>query len=171
MARRFFRKYMPAPQRVSENRLLRIFGKALHQPNLWHLNRRSVSRAALVGLFWTMVPLPFQMIPGTACAIFMRANLGLSLVLIWLTNPITFPPLLYASYRLGRVMLRMPPSEMQMELTMQSIMAHAHEIWRPLYAGALSIGVVLAIVGYVLVRLGWRWSLSIRWKRRQRRTV
>src|SRR3954465_2444542 len=106
MARRFLKKYLPQRDRVHKNRLLSMFGHVLLQPNLWHLNRRSVARAALVGLFWTVIPMPVQTIPGTACAIALRANLGLTLVLIWVTNPLTIAPVLYGCYQVGRLFIR-----------------------------------------------------------------
>jgi uncharacterized protein (DUF2062 family) len=145
-----------------------MFGRLLHQPNLWHLNRRSVSRAMLVGLFWTVFPMPFQMIPGVACAIAARANLGLALVIIWLTNPITFPPVLYLCYLLGRVLLNQPCNETTFEWTWQSVRDHFGEIWKPLYAGAITAGVVLGVLGYMATWFLWKLHAASRWRKRQR---
>lgn len=166
MARRFFKRFTPPRERVTGNRLLRIFGRALHQPNLWHLNRRSVSRAMLVGLFWTLIPMPFQTIPATACALMLRANLGITLLLVWLTNPLTLPPVLYACYRFGRFLLRSPASELAFEWSWKSIRDHMSEIWRPLYAGALVAAIVSSILGYVLVEVIWRLHVARRWANR-----
>jgi uncharacterized protein (DUF2062 family) len=159
---------MPSPQRVHGSAPLRIFGRLLHQPNLWHLNRRSVSRAMLVGLFWTVFPMPFRMIPGVACAILARANLGLSLVLIWLTNPLTFPPVLYACYLFGRLLLNQPSGGASFEWSWRSVSQHLGEIWKPLYVGAITVGVILALLGYFATDLLWRWHAGARWRRRPR---
>src|SRR5688572_3143060 len=102
MPRRFFRQYLPHPDLVHENRFLRVFGKALHQPNLWHLNRHSVSRAFAIGLFWGFIPIPFQMLPSAAFAIKFRANIIISVALVWITNPFTVGPIYYGTYTLGR---------------------------------------------------------------------
>ena len=168
MSRKLFRRFMPNPDRVRGSPALRVFGRLLHQPNLWHLNRRSVSRAMGVGLFWTVFPIPFQMIPGVACAILMRANLGLALVIIWLTNPLTFPPVLYGSYRFGRVLLRQSGNAHSFEWTWQSVSEHLEEIWKPLYAGAIAIGIILGVLGYFGTHLLWRWHVASRWRRRVR---
>lgn len=167
MARKFFKRYMPRRERALRSPLLRVFGRVLHQPNLWHLNRRSVSRAAVVGLFWTVIPMPFQMIPGAACAVAVRANLGISLLLIWLTNPLTLPPVLWVNYHFGRMLLRQPRSELDFEWSWQSISAHLSEIWRPMYVGAITCGVLLAMAGYIGVQVIWRWSVTSRWRARR----
>ena len=57
MPRRLFKRYMPDPEQIRNHRSLRFLGKLLHEPNLWHLNRRSVSRAMAMGLFAAFVPL------------------------------------------------------------------------------------------------------------------
>jgi hypothetical protein len=44
-------KYMPSPESIKENKNLQFLGDKLHDPNLWHLNRRSVAAAFAVGLF------------------------------------------------------------------------------------------------------------------------
>lgn len=166
MARKFLRKHLPHPDKIKNNRILRIFGRLLHQPNLWHLNRRSVSRAMLIGLFWTVFPTLFQTIPGTACAILARANLPLTLLLVWLTNPITFPPVLYGCYRFGQWLLGIPPNEVDFEFTWQSVETHMEGIWQPLFAGSLTIGAALGLVGYFATNILWRWNTARRWKRR-----
>ena len=47
MPRKYFRKYLPAHETIRENHYVRWFGPWLQHPNLWHLNRRSVSGGLL----------------------------------------------------------------------------------------------------------------------------
>jgi uncharacterized protein len=101
MPRRLFKRYMPSPDSIKGNKSLRFLGTLIHDPNLWHLNRHSVARAMAVGLFWAMIPMPMQMLAAAAVAIALRANLPISIGLVWLTNPITMPPVFYCSYKLG----------------------------------------------------------------------
>ena len=91
MPRRFIKRYMPHPERIKASRSLRFLGDLIHDPNLWHLNRHSVSRAMAIGLFWALIPMPLQMLAAAACAIPARANLPIAVGLVWLTNPLTMP--------------------------------------------------------------------------------
>ncbi|MEC8208404.1 MAG: DUF2062 domain-containing protein, partial [Pseudomonadota bacterium] len=45
MPKKFIRRFLPDHQSIKQNKALKIFGKVLHEPNLWHLNRRSASGA------------------------------------------------------------------------------------------------------------------------------
>ena len=69
MPRKFLRKYLPDPMRIQEHKHLRMFGQRLADPNLWHLNRRSIAGGTAIGLFCAMLPMPFQMLPAAALAI------------------------------------------------------------------------------------------------------
>ena len=52
MPKKFIRRFLPDPQSIKQNKALKIFGSVLHEPNLWHLNRRSASGAFGIGLFF-----------------------------------------------------------------------------------------------------------------------
>jgi uncharacterized protein len=177
MAKRFFRKYMPSPDRIRSPRLERLFGKVLHEPNLWHLNRASVSRAFGVGLFWAMVPMPFQMIPAAFCAIKMRANMGLSLALVWVSNPFTMGPIMFMQYWIGRQLLGRRPlpdeaglfrqfTELSNWLNWTWITTTLERIGTPLYVGAVLTGVLVSLTAYLVIQLFWRWYARKRWRHR-----
>jgi|GEM_PF-4096383 len=70
MPRKFFRNYLPTHDTVLRNRWIGQFGDLLKHPNLWHLNRRSVSGGFAAGLFAGLIPGPLQMIGGTLLATF-----------------------------------------------------------------------------------------------------
>lgn len=168
--RGWLKRALPSKERIREQRALRFFGELLDRPNLWHLNRHSVARAAAIGLFWAMVPMPFQMIPAALCAIRFRANLAMSMALVWLTNPLTMPPLYYAGYRVGRWLLggaELAP----LELTGSALAANLADIGPALYVGSIAIGSFLAVSAYGLVHLAWRVATARRWKRRAPKSV
>ena len=102
MPKHFFRRYLPSPREVRHNRQLRLaLGELLHDPNLWHLNRRSVSGAFAVGLFLAWIPLPIQMVSAGLLALLLRVNLPLAVVLVWITNPLTMGPMFWSAWWLG----------------------------------------------------------------------
>jgi uncharacterized protein (DUF2062 family) len=168
MPRQFFKRWMLKPEWFERNRKFRWLGSRLAQPYLWHLSRSSVSRAFLIGMFWMVMPMPLQSVPAAICAIRFRANVGLSVVLCWITNPLTMAPFLYVTYKLGASILRIPDSETEIHATTSWVMSHLRDIWAPLWVGSIVLGLALSGVSYVVVRSVWRLSVSRRWTRRKR---
>ncbi|MGB0848981.1 MAG: DUF2062 domain-containing protein, partial [Thiolinea sp.] len=80
-------------------------GSALHDPRLWHFNRHNIAGACALGLFCMWIPFPPQTVMAAIAAIFIRVNLPLSVALVYVTNPITIPPMFYGAYKLGAVIL------------------------------------------------------------------
>ncbi|MBS68285.1 DUF2062 domain-containing protein [Stutzerimonas stutzeri] len=167
MPRRFFKRYMPHPDRIKTNKSLRFLGALIHDPNLWHLNRHSVARAMAIGLFWAMIPMPMQMLAAAACALPARANLPIAVGLVWLTNPLTMPPVFYCNYKVGTWLLDTPASGMPAELSLAWVSHMLQHNWQPLYLGSLVSGIVFAILGYVFTQAYWRWWVGRSWRRRQ----
>jgi len=136
--------------------LNKMFGKLLHDPYLWHLNRRSVSLAFAVGLFFMWVPLPFQMIYAAGAAIVVRANLPIAVALVWITNPVTMGPMLYFAYKMGAWILGVPPGEFHIELSFEWLKTEMLLIWKPFLLGLLIVSVGGALLGFAAIRLLWR---------------
>jgi len=168
MPRRLFKRYMPSPERIKGNKSLRFLGKLIHDPNLWHLNRHSVACAMAVGLFWAMIPIPMQMLAASATAIPVRANLPISISLVWLTNPLTMPPVFYCNYALGAWLMHTPALQMPDEFTLHWFTQLLASHWQPLYLGSFVVGLVAAAMGYGLTRGYWRWWVQRSWRNRQR---
>lgn len=160
MPKNFIKKYLPSPEKIKQQKLLKIFGSLLHDGNLWHLNRRSARGAFAVGLFFAWMPIPFQMVASAAVAIPMRVNLPLSVALVWLTNPITMPLLFYISYLVGSVVLRTPLEPFAFEASWDWLVHSIHTIGKPFLAGCLLMGICSAIIGYFVI--DWLWRLSVR---------
>ncbi len=166
MPRQLFKRYMPDPEKLKNNPSLRFLGSLIHDPNLWHLNRHSVARAVAVGLFWAMIPIPMQMFAAAFLAIPLRANLPISVGLVWLTNPLTMPPVFYANYKLGAWLLNTPTIQLPDKVSISWILEVTTTHWQPLYAGSLVMGLCLALVGYTSTTLYWRWWVNRSWKKR-----
>ncbi len=169
MPKKIIKRFLPNHKKIREHKHLQIFGKLIHDPNLWHLNRRSVSGAFSVGLFAAFVPVPFQMILAAAVAIPLRVNLPISVALVWITNPLTMPAIFYGSYKVGAWVLDTPVREIEFELTVEWLMTQLGDIWGPFLLGCFLVGLTLAIVSNLLIRWFWRSHVLKGWKERRRR--
>lgn len=169
MPRKFIKRYLPDHKKIYEHKRLRCLGPLLEDPNLLHLNRRSVSGAFAVGLFMAWVPVPFQMLLAAVAAVGVRVNLPISVVLVWISNPLTMPPLFYGAYKLGTWILDIPGSDFKFELTMDWLMKSLSNSWQPFLLGCLVLGLICSLSGFVLIRGLWRLEVSQRWKTRRLR--
>jgi uncharacterized protein (DUF2062 family) len=169
MARKFFRRLLPHPHAIRDHESLRMLRTRLHDPNLWHLNRHSVSVAMFVGVFVAFIPLPIQMLIAAAAAIALRCNVALAVALVWITNPLTMPPIYYATYRIGAWMLGARPEAARFEPTLHWFEHQMSVIWQPLLLGSLSTGLVLASLALVMTRMAWRIGVQLKWQQRKRR--
>lgn len=166
MPKHLFKRYMPDPKVVREHKYLRFLARFLHDPNLFHMNRRSVSGAFAAGLFWAMIPMPMQMVAAAITAIVIRINLPISVALVWLTNPFTMPPVFYLNYRVGTWILGAPPDVGEFQMSLEWIAGQLDAIWVPLYFGSTVVGIVFGLLGYVGIRAFWRWQVIQRYRKR-----
>ena len=171
MPKRLIKRFTPDREKIRNHKHLQIFGNLLHDPNLWHLNRRSVSGAFAVGLFWAFIPIPFQMIAAAATAIPARVNLPISVALVWVTNPITMPPMFYFTYLVGTWILGKPTQQVQFELSWEWFSHSVAGIWEPLYLGSLICAALAAALGYVTMRGFWRWHVVRHLRKRAQRVA
>lgn len=170
MPRRLLKKYLPTPEHIRRHESLnRVLGKLLHDPNLWHLNRYSVSMGMGIGLFCAFLPIPMQMLVAAIMAISLRGNLPISISLVWITNPLTMGPVFYFCYRLGAWMMSIPPRPHQHDIQwdLHWAIERLSEIGGPLLLGSMTMAVVMGLAGYGFAALLWR--ASILWKLRHRR--
>lgn len=166
MSKKLLKKYMPSPESIKTNKNLSFLGDKIHDPNLWHLNRRSVSAAFAIGLFAAWIPTPGQMFIAAAIALYFRANLPISVGLVWVTNPFTMPPMFYFAYLVGLWTLNQPSPDADFEFSVDSVMTGLSDIGGPFLMGCLVLAVVSSVVGYFGVRGLWRWNVIRNWKQR-----
>jgi uncharacterized protein len=169
MARRLIRRYLPDFDGIRAHKQLRFFGTWLQDPNLWHLNRRSVAVGCAVGFFWAFVPMPMQMIPATATAIYLRANLPLVIALVWTTNPLTAAPAYYFCYWIGTLLLQTPPQAFAFDPSWSWLTHELARVWQPFLFGCFTVSTVLALTGYYGMNALWRWHVVRDWERRRHR--
>ena len=168
MPRRLIKQYMPDHDKIRTHKHLQCLGTLLHHKYLWHLNRHSVAIAFAIGLFFAFVPVPFQMLLAAIGAILLHGNLPISVALVWLTNPLTMPPIFYAAYLLGARILDTPAIDAEQFSTFSWdwLLNGLSAIWQPFLLGCFVMGVTCAIVGYASIHIAWRLLVLRRWRHR-----
>lgn len=167
MPRRFLKKILPQKDNIQTHKSLKSFGRLLKLHYLWQLNRQSVSKGFAVGIFWAFIPMPFQMLPATLFAILFRANLLVSIALVWITNPITMAPIFYFTYRLGQLILGKQSAIDKNVPDLMWFLEKINEIWWPLLTGSLVISITLSVFGYLIINQLWRYWTMYSWMKRR----
>jgi hypothetical protein len=179
MPRKFFRKYLPSSESIRNHKHFGRLGAWLHHPNLWHLNRDSVSGGVAVGMFAGLVPGPLQMLTAALLAIALRVNLPVALLTTLYTNPFTIVPLYLIAYQFGRLLIgsehpaaEIRPFEMEWSNlwgSLASLMDWTLALGKPLAIGLVALALTLAAAGWLAVQLGWRAYVVLAWRARRRR--
>ncbi len=124
---------------------------------------RLVALGAALGVFVAFTPtIGFQMVIVVSLASLLRVNKLVGVPLVWISNPLTIPPIFYAGYSLGRVILGWP----RLNRLWWSELARPPEGWwsatvfywdraaaiaAPLWLGLVLIGALAAVVTYYAV--------------------
>ena len=163
MIRKVFKKKKYDP----ESRIGRILEKYSISREYFSINRRSVSRAVLIGLFWGFIPMPMQMLGVIATTPFVRFNVPIAISMVWLSNPVTMPPMYYMEYMTGNFLLGREGVK-DIELTMEWFSEHLGDIFVPLYVGTAFYSIVVSYIIYLLIN--YLWIRSVRQEKKDKKT-
>ncbi|CAA6800586.1 MAG: ATP-binding protein [uncultured Thiotrichaceae bacterium] len=174
MPKRFFKKLAPNSDKIKKSKSLAWLGTALHHPWLWHFNRHSVAGAFAVGMFCMWIPFPPQTLIAASVAVLIRVNLPISVALVYVTNPITIPPLFYLAYQFGSWLLGENLQDIDFSFTTEWFKTTLTLIWQPMLLGCMIFAAISAVIGYYGIHLFWRLHIvqqikDRRAKRRQKR--
>ena len=159
MPRRFFRKFALKRENLKGRWWLSPFEHLLHEPHLWVIRRRTVVPAFALGLFIACMPIPGHILAACLLAILLRVNLPVAALSTLAGNPITFGPMFYVAYELGRQLLRLPPQQFEVEISFAWLFDRFVYIWQPLMLGCILLGAILALIGFITLDLLWRASI------------
>lgn len=182
--------WLPTPETIRSKRWLRWLAPFMAHPRLWHLSRRGVAMGVALGVFFGLLIPIAQMPAAGVAAVVLRANLPAAMASTFVTNPVTFGPVYYAAYRLGKRVLgedaardERGPDEARLveELTaapdevpdslglldrLQRWLAQIGQVGKPLFTGLAILSIACGLAVYVLTDALWR--LRVRWNRRRR---
>lgn len=165
--RKWFKRISPDREVLLANRWLRPIAHRLSHPEIWHFNRRNVARGVALGLFVGFVLPLGQIVVAALLAATARGNLLVAAAATLVTNPFTFPPIYYAAYRTGSLLLKSTGGGPEANPAHKGAMMEAlTSTSLPTIVGLLLFAIVSAVAGFVLVHLGWRLSLARQWRRR-----
>jgi uncharacterized protein (DUF2062 family) len=100
--------WLPKPETLLQNRWLKWLGPTLRHPRLWHFSRKGIALGLALGIFFGLL-IPVAQIPFAATtAVLLRANLPMAVASTLVTNPVTFGPVYYGAYQLGKRVLGEP---------------------------------------------------------------
>ena len=171
MIKNLFKKYLPHPDFIKRVKWAGMLGHRLKDPSLWHINRKSSSGAVALGVFCAFIPFPVQTLIAASLAILLRFNILISVVLVWISNPITIPPIFYFCYLVGSAILGTNGGDFNFELSFHWLMSGLVQIWQPLLLGCLVVGTVASLMSFIVVRILWRYRVWNHLKIRRGRKI
>ena len=176
MAKHFFQSWLPSPERVNSLKIIKIFGKYASNPQLWYVNRKSISKAVFIGTFWGILPIPLHSALIIITVLLFEANLPISLLLAWIMNPFTIVPILIFAFWIGAQIygVHMINKDMLLGVFHQIVhwiqnFGHGHidfSLAKILATGLLIEALLFAVVLFTLTRIYWRWTVIKKWRNR-----
>ena len=167
MPRKTIRRFLPDLKGILNRPSMRWISALPQDPNLLHLNRHSVSLAVFIGIFCAFIPIPIQTLLVIGLCFWWGANFPIAIVIIWLSNPLTIPPMFYLTYKLGSSILGTEVDSLSFTLSWEWFSQLGVDILLPLFVGSLLSGILLASAGYFFILFLWRWKVIRNWEKRK----
>ena len=174
----WLRVRMPTREEMAQNKYLAPIAHRFLTPELWRFTRRSVPRGVALGIFAGFIIPVGQIFLAAFMALPARANVPLSALVTFITNPLTFPFWAVVANKLGAFILKV-------DLATTGGAAH-DEISSGRWAwflelfegvgitvlvtifGFIVLAIVGAAIGYLLAGVVWRFIVARKRTRRLR---
>jgi uncharacterized protein (DUF2062 family) len=169
---RFIHRNTPSREEVLASPWLKPFGERVRHSELWRFTRRSVPRAVFAGLFigiFLMVP-GLQIVGAALLCIPLRGNIPIAAAMTFLSNPLTTPFFLYAAIEVGGRIGFHTDLASFLALRGKSVSVWLQWLWSDaapaLVSGLFLIGLGVALAGYIVSLVVWRWWIGHKWRQR-----
>lgn len=166
MPRQFFKRILGRHRDIGDRWYLRPVRALMHDPALWTTHRRSVAKAFAAGIFIAFLPIPGHVLLAVLVSIYWRINIGIAAVTTFISNPLTFAPIVLAEYQLGRWLSGAGPETGSFNMSWGGLVNGLTSLWPSLAIGALILATVFSIAGYFALNSIWRWSAMRRYRAR-----
>ena len=137
------KKYSPKRENIN----LGWLNKHLTDPELWKWNKKTIAKAFAIGLFCAFLPIPIHTILVAILSVLLSANILLSILVVWVNNPITMLPIYYFTYKLGASIIGIE-IDPEFEFSFGYLMTNFWSATLALWIGGLITSIVTAILGY-----------------------
>lgn len=133
----------------------RSLTRPLFHRSLWMPCPTTVSTGMSIGLFFAMMPIPFQMVLSALLSLRFRANIPFAMAACWVSNPLTQAPIVLAQFRFGQwlresLSVPMPGFLTRVDYTIPGVgQLNAASFT----LGFIVSGIVLALIAYPIVQL------------------
>jgi uncharacterized protein (DUF2062 family) len=152
---------LPHPDSLRRRWIFRVFGSRLTDPRLWSLGRRSITVGFGAGLAIAFIPLPVHVPVALLAAILWRLNVPVICAATLVVNPLTAVPVFYLAYRVGSLLVGVPPHGFTFEPSWEWLQNGLGPVWKPFLVGCLVCSLTFGYAGYLALELLWRW-LTVR---------
>lgn len=133
----------------------KIFGDYIFSKEFWIPSRKAVATGVAIGLFFGMLPIfGFQIISAVAVALFLRANISAAVLATWITNPITFPGVLWFEKIFGDWIISTSLWK-KSHLTINVQLPYFAKYGEPLLVGSILSGIIASLTGFFIVTILW----------------
>ena len=154
------KKYSPKRENIN----LGWLNKHLTDPELWKWNKKTIAKAFAIGLFCAFLPIPGHTILVAILSMMLSANILLSILVVWVNNPITIVPIIYFTYKLGASIIGVE-IDPEFEFSFGYLMDNFWSATLPLWAGGLITSIVASTLGYFSVISIYKYKALKRIKR------
>jgi uncharacterized protein (DUF2062 family) len=132
----------------------------LHDNRFFSIRRRTVVPAFALGIFIGFLPVPGHLVIAAGASVPLRVHIPLAMISTLISNPFTLPAIYYGCFRVGQVLLGLPPQPFSFELSFDWVTHQFMQIWQPMLLGCLLVGAISATIGYIALDLLWRASIA-----------
>jgi uncharacterized protein len=150
-------RHLPRPKHFRGTWIHRCCGDRLLASELWTPTRQRFAAGLAVGSFFAMIPVPFQMLAAALIAYITRVNIPIAVTATWISNPLTYPVMMYAQYRLGCLLLAREPIHLKSE----HLLAEISSAPVPYFAGVFPSAALMSLVVYPITLKLWDYGNAL----------
>ncbi len=153
--RKFLIKFSVRQKHLRGSMAHRIFGDFIFSREFWIPSRVNVAKGVAIGLFFGLQPIVgFQILCAITIALFLKANISAAFLCTWITNPITFPVILWLQKLFGDWVISTTVWK-RSHICFNINWPYFSQYGEPLIVGCILSGTIVAICGFFLVTLLW----------------